>query len=264
MMPDPAGPAPLRVTLTALGGVPRVAAGDDLADLVLGAATASGERLQDGDVLVLAQKIVSKAEGRTRDLATVAPTPEAATLAQETGKDPRLVQCILDEAEKVLRHRPGVIVAEHRRGWVLANAGIDRSNLDPDALGADRVLLLPADPDRTCADLRRVVRERSGADVAVIINDSLGRAWRLGTVGAALGAAGLPALLDLRGQPDLFGRRLESTQVGLADELAAAASLVMGQAAEGRPIVLVRGLPRPPGDGAARDLLRPKAEDLFR
>lgn len=264
MRPEPGSGSPLRVTLTALAGVPLVRPGDDLAALILAALDANGEVLQDGDVVVIAQKIVSKAEDRYRSLASVVPSAAALDLAAATGKDPRLVHLILAESEAVLRHRFGVVVAAHRRGWVLANAGIDRSNLDPGGADGERVLLLPADPDRTCTEVRAVLRERTGATVAVLINDSLGRAWRLGTVGTALGAAGLPALHDLRGRPDLAGRRLEVSQVALADELAAAASAVMGQAAEGRPLVLIRGYPLPAGDGCAGDLVRPAAEDLFR
>lgn len=260
-MPEAAKPA--RLSLVALGGMPLVRPGDDLPALILEALAATGERLRDGDVLVLAQKIVSKAEGRIVDLATVAPSAEAVELAEAVDKDPRLVELILSESAEVVRYRKGVLIVAHRCGAVLANAGIDRSNVD----GADsdgRVLLLPSDPDRSCATLRAALRARSGANVGVVINDSLGRAWRNGTVGAALGAAGIAALLDLNGRPDLFDRPLQATQVGLADELAAAASLLMGQADEGRPVVLVRGLSFGTGDGAAADLVRPREQDLFR
>lgn len=255
--------APLRVSLIGLGGVPSVQPGDDLVSLVLRSLRVSGETLQDGDVLVIAQKIVSKAEGRFRSLAAVIPSAEAIRLAAETGKDPRIVHLALEESESVVRHRYGVVVMAHRRGWVLANAGIDRSNLEQDGRD-EQVLLLPEDPDRTCAALRASLARETGAVVGIIINDSLGRAWRLGTIGTALGVAGLSALHDLRGQPDLFGRPLETSQVGLADELAAAASAVMGQGAEGRPFVLIRGLPVPASAGRGADLIRPEEEDLFR
>lgn len=254
---------PASLTLTALAGVPLVRAGDDLATLVLDALAASGLALQAGDAIVLAQKIVSKAQGRLVDLATVQPTQPACELAERTGKDARLMQLVLDESTEVLRAVPGVVVVEHRLGFVAANAGIDQSNTNADG-GDDLALLLPLDPDGTCAALRSELRARSGLDVAVLVIDSFGRAWRNGTIGTAIGASGLPALLDLRGQPDLHGRRLQTTEVGLADELAAAASLVMGQAAEGRPIVLARGLAWPRGEGHARDLLRPRQLDLFR
>jgi coenzyme F420-0:L-glutamate ligase/coenzyme F420-1:gamma-L-glutamate ligase len=264
------GPAPHRLALTALGGVPLVRPGDDLAALVLDALAASGEVLADGDVLVLAQKIVSKAEGRYVALDTVSPSPRAVALAAETDKDPRLVELILSESTEVVRQRRGVIVVAHRIGIVLANAGIDASNVEPlppaapDKPRRPQVLLLPVDPDASCRALVTALAGRVGARVGVVINDSLGRAWRNGTVGAALGAAGLPALLDLNGRPDLFDRPLQATQIGLADEIAAAASLVMGQADEGRPVVLVRGLPYALGPGSARDLVRPKDQDLFR
>ena len=263
-------PAAHRLSLMALGGVKLVRPGDDLAAVATDALAASGERLADGDVLVLAQKIVSKAEGRYVVLDSVTPSERARTLAAETDKDPRLVELILSEASEVVRYRKGVLVVAHRIGVVLANAGIDASNVEPLPPAAPGqpprpcVLLLPADPDASCRALVTALRERTGARVGVVINDSLGRAWRNGTVGAALGAAGLPALLNLNGRPDLFDRPLQATQIGVADEIAAAASLVMGQADEGRPIVLVRGLPYALGEGAAADLVRPRDQDLFR
>jgi len=262
--PAGAGALPARLTLTALAGVPLVRPGDDLAALVGAALEASGERLADGDVLVMAQKIVSKAEARYRTLAGIVPSARARELAEAVGKDPRLVELILGEAEEVVAHRPGVLIVAHRLGYVLANAGIDHSNVEPDADGGERVLLLPEDPDRSAAALRERLRAATGAAIGVVINDSLGRAWRNGTVGMALGVAGISALLDLRGRPDLFGRALAVSEIGLADEVAAAASLLMGQADEGRPIVLVRGLAHGPAAGRARDLVRRKELDLFR
>lgn len=248
--------------LVALRGIPMVRAGDDLAALALDALAASGEALCDGDVLVLAQKIVSKAEGRVLNLGMVKPSERALALANETGKDPRLIELILAESDEVMRHARDVIVVAHRLGFVMANAGIDQSNVSPDC--GESVLLLPLDPDASCAALRARLREKTGADIAIIINDSHGRAWRNGTVGVAIGVAGLPALLDLRGRPDLFDRRLRITEVGLADEVAAAASLLMGQADEGRPAVLVRGVPYERREGSARELVRPRERDLFR
>jgi len=270
-------PAPMRLQITALGAVKLVQPGDDLATIVMDALAATGETLMDGDVVVLAQKIVSKAEDRYADLDDVTPSPRAVELAAATDKDPRLVELILSEATDVMRYRKGVLVVAHRLGLVLANAGIDGSNVEPvpdaDApRAAERVLLLPADPDASCKMLCRRLHDASGRRVAVIINDSLGRAWRSGTVGAAIGVSGIDALVDLRGRMDLFGRPLRTTWVGVADEIAAAASLVMGQADEGRPVVLVRGLavmagtpPGVPGNtGAASDLVRPPDQDLFR
>jgi coenzyme F420-0:L-glutamate ligase/coenzyme F420-1:gamma-L-glutamate ligase len=249
--------------VTALGHVPLVQPGDDLAGIILDALARSGEALMDGDVLVLAQKIVSKSERRTRDLDDVTPSARALELAAEVDKDPRLVELILGEATGVVRSRKGVLVVAHRLGLVLANAGIDSSNVEPGADG-HRVLLLPEDPDASCRALCLELHARTGQAVAVIINDSLGRAWRNGTVGAAIGAAGFTALLDLNGRPDLFDRPLQATHVALADELAAAASIAMGQADEGRPVVLVRGLGWAAGAGDASDLVRPEQFDLFR
>jgi coenzyme F420-0:L-glutamate ligase/coenzyme F420-1:gamma-L-glutamate ligase len=250
---------PHDLVLTPLDGIAMIAGGDDLAEIILAALKGADCALLAGDVLVLAQKIVSKAEGRTVDLRTVAPSPRAVALGKETHKDPRIVELILAESTQVLRHRPGVLIAAHRLGLVLANAGIDRSNV-----GGDDVLLLPRDPDRSCAELRGAIVAATGVDVGVMIIDSIGRAWRNGTIGTAIGVSGLPGLLDLRGTPDLFGRALETTEVGLADELAAAASLVMGQAGEGRPVVLARGLRYGRRNGTAQELIRAREKDLFR
>ncbi|MGB6536059.1 MAG: coenzyme F420-0:L-glutamate ligase [Xanthobacteraceae bacterium] len=247
--------------LRPLAGVPPIAAGDDLVAAVCAALASSDERLLEGDVLVLTQKIVSKSQGRQIDLAGIVPSARANALGAETGKDPRVVELILQESSEVLRCRPGLIVVVHRLGFILANAGIDQSNVDG---GGGSVLLLPLDPDGSATSIRAGLRERTGIDVAVLIIDSVGRPWRLGTAGMAIGVSGLPALVDLRGRHDLFGRRLEITILGLADELAAAASIVMGQADEGRPIVLARGVPYARRESSARELLRPKQEDLFR
>jgi coenzyme F420-0:L-glutamate ligase / coenzyme F420-1:gamma-L-glutamate ligase len=252
---------PPDLVLTALPGIPVIAAGDDLAAIIVTALCDADLDLAPGDVLVLAQKIVSKAEGRMIDLAMVAPSARAIELARDTGKDARLVELILSESTEVLRHRPGVLIVAHKLGLVLANAGIDRSNVGDNG---EHVLLLPRDPDRSCAELRRAIAAATGIEVGVMIIDSIGRAWRNGTIGTAIGVAGLPGLLDLRGTPDLFGRPLETTEVGLADEIAAAASLVMGQAGEGRPVVLARGSSYGRRDGTARELLRPREKDLFR
>jgi coenzyme F420-0:L-glutamate ligase/coenzyme F420-1:gamma-L-glutamate ligase len=252
-----------RLELIALGGIPLVVPGEDLARTIATAIAAGGLGLIDGDVVVIAQKIVSKAEGRLVRLADVEPSQRAIDLAREAAKDPRVVQLILAESREVLRCRPGAIIVEDRRGLVLANAGIDASNVrHPD--GSEAVLLLPEDPDASAALIRARLEAASGRAIGVVINDSIGRAWRNGTVGTAIGVSGLPALLDLRGAPDLFGRRLQTTELGLADELAAAASLLMGQADEGCPAVLARGLPYARREGKAGDLQRPRSMDLFR
>jgi len=237
--------------------------GDDLARLIREALARAGTRLQPGDVLVVAQKVVSKSEGRHARLAEVTPSGQAREIAASTGKDARLVELILSESREVLRTRPNLVIVVHRLGYVMANAGIDASNVEAQE-GDPRVLLLPRDPDASCRRLRDELARTAGVAPTVIINDSVGRAWRQGTVGTALGAAGLPALMDLRGQPDLFERPLQVTQVGLADEIAAAASLLQGQAAEGTPVVLVRGLDLPAAEGGADVLVRPAADDLFR
>jgi len=252
-----------QLTITGLNGVPMVRAGDDLAAITLAAYAATGLAPEDGDVLVLAQKIVSKAENRIVDVSAVKPSPEAIALAAEVDKDPRLVEVVLSESRRIVRHRPGLMIAEHQRGWVMANAGIDHSNVAPDD-GTERVLLLPVDPDASAEALRRRLAEATGKRLAVIIGDSFGRPFRRGTVGIALGAAGLPAVIDWRGLPDLFGRTLEVTETGFADEIAAAASLVMGQADEAVPIALVRGLAWTAPDAPAAALVRPPEHDLFR
>jgi coenzyme F420-0:L-glutamate ligase/coenzyme F420-1:gamma-L-glutamate ligase len=249
------------MSLLALGGIPMIEAGADLAAVILTALDGAGQQLADGDVIVLAQKIVSKAEGRLIDLASVEASQQAADIARKVDKDPRLVELILSEAQEVMRVRPGVLIVRHRLGLVLANAGIDQSNIDHD--GRSLALLLPVDPDASARHIRSAIVDRTGADVALLIIDSLGRAWRTGTTGTAIGIAGMPGLVDLRGRKDLHGRRLETSELGLADELAAAASLVMGQADEGRPIVLVRGVSYDRRDGSAAELIRPRHLDLF-
>jgi coenzyme F420-0:L-glutamate ligase / coenzyme F420-1:gamma-L-glutamate ligase len=251
------------IRLIALPGIPMVREGADLAALIIKSVADCGESLRDGDVLVIAQKVVSKAEGRTRDLDAVVPSSRAIEFAEWTGKDARLIELILEEAAEVLRYSRDLIIVEHRLGFVMANAGIDQSNVVASA-GRNVVLLLPRDPDASCGQIRNELRARTASDVSVIINDSHGRAWRNGTVGVALGVSGLPAVVDLRGTVDLFGQKLRSTEIGLADEISAAASLLMGQAAEGRPIVLVRGVPYARREGRARELVRTRETDLFR
>ena len=250
-----------RIELIGVPDLPLVQPGDDLAGMIAGALERGGLTPSAGEIVVIAHKIVSKAEDRFVDLAKIEPSDRALTIAAETGKDPRLVEVILSESTRVVRRRPGLLITEHRLGYVMANAGIDQSNVAP---GGGRVLLLPRDPDRSAETLRQRLSAHYGCDLAVIINDSFGRAWRRGTVGVALGVAGVPALRDLRGQADLFGRKLQVSVVGFADEIAAAASLIMGQAAEKLPVVLVRGLAWTEAATPALSLVRPAAEDLFR
>ena len=250
----------MTLSLTPLQNFPLIRQGDGLADILVNALYDTALSLQDNDILVLAQKIVSKAEGRTVDLKTITPSTDAVELAEQSEKDPRVVELILRESNEILRVRPGAIIVEHKLGFVCANAGIDQSNVQ----GEDRVLLLPENPDRSAKQIRQKIEAITGTHIGVLIIDSHGRAWREGTVGASIGISGMPGLLDLRGHPDLFDFRLQITQVGVADELAAAASLMMGQAAEGTPAIHVRGFPYPLRDGKLSELLRPKEKDLFR
>ncbi|MCL2428034.1 MAG: coenzyme F420-0:L-glutamate ligase [Alphaproteobacteria bacterium] len=247
------------IELFAVPGLPVIEPGDDLALLI---AERLDRPLQSGDVVVIAQKIVSKAENRFVDLATVKPSPEAERLAAETGKAAAVVEVVLSESVRVVRSRPNLMIMQHRLGMVMANAGVDHSNV-AETGAPDRLLLLPRDPDASAERLRTDLSSRLGVEIAVVISDSFGRAWRRGTVGVAIGAAGLPALVDLRGTPDMFGRTLEVTVIGFADEIAAAAGLVMGQADERQPVVVIRGLRWAMPAASARELIRPPAEDLF-
>jgi coenzyme F420-0:L-glutamate ligase/coenzyme F420-1:gamma-L-glutamate ligase len=253
------------LTFTPLPKIPLIQAGDDLAEILLTSLQAARITPEDGDILVLAQKIVSKAEGRLINLTTITPTKEALELAKRSEKDPRLVELILQESREILRVRPGTIIVEHRLGFICASAGIDHSNImGIDGNPEDWVLLLPEKPDRSALEIRRKIKLATGNRLGVMIIDSHGRAWRMGTIGTAIGISGLPGLVDKRGWKDLFGHRLKITTVAAADELAAAASLVMGEAAEATPAVHVRGFPYPLREGSLSELLRPKELDLFR
>jgi len=237
-----------------LRGIPEVRAGDDLAAII------ARFPLRDGDIVVVAQKIVSKAEGRVVRLGTVDPGERARDLARATGKDPRLVQLVLDESSAVLRQKSSLLITRHRLGYIMADAGIDASNSG----GVETVILLPADPDRSAGVLAEALHSHSGARVGVVITDSWGRPWRLGTTGVAIGMAGVTSLRDMRGHPDRDGRLLKTTQIATGDELAAAASLLMGQADEGLPVVVIRGLDLADTGQNAMSLIRPHEEDVFR
>ncbi len=253
------------LVLTPLPNIPMVKTGDDLVDFIWIGLAQAGIKLEDGDILALAQKIVSKAEGRWVNLVTVQPSEHAVTLAKKIDKDARLVELILQESNAVLRTRPGTIIVEHRLGFICANAGIDHSNVAGEAKPGDEwVLLLPKKPDESAQRIRQKLEELSGVQLGVMIIDSHGRAWRQGVVGVAIGIAGLPGLVDMRGKNDLFGYNLRITTIGVGDELAAAASLVMGQADEATPIVHVRGFPYMLREGSLSELLRSKDQDLFR
>ncbi len=253
------GPADLRIV--AVPGFPLVEAGTDLIAALLHCLRDGPLALEEGDVLVFAQKIVSKAEGRYVDLSTITPTLKALELSAVVQKDPRLVELVLRESRRVVRAARDVLIVEHRLGLIMANAGIDQSNVSG---SNETALLLPADPDRSAQVLREEIRKRTGLAIAVLVSDSFGRPWRVGTTGVAIGAAGIASILDLRGTPDMFGRSLRVSVVGHADEIAAAASLVMGQGAERQPVVIVRGLAATAVPTPATSLLRPTGEDLFR
>jgi len=253
------------LTITALQNIPLIRQDDDLADIILSALLSSGIELLNADIVVIAQKIVSKSEGRMVNLNRVTPSPRAIELGVQTGKDPRIVELMLQESNQVLRSRVGTIIVEHKLGFVCANAGIDHSNVAGERKGDEEfVLLLPENPDRSAKRIREKIFQKLAVDIGVMIIDSHGRAWRNGTVGMCIGLSGIPAVIDERGWKDLFGYTLQITLVGVADELAGAASLLMGQAAEGTPVVHVRGFPYPLREGSFQELLRPRDLDLFR
>ena len=244
-----------------LQDIPLVKTGDDLCDLIAAALLRADLSLEDGDVVVVAQKIVSKSEGRSVLLSTVTPSQRAILLAGKVDKDPRVVELILSESTEVVRKAPGVLIVRHRLGIVSANAAIDQSNIDHD--GGETALLLPEYPDRSAAELRHELQSRFGKTLAVIISDSVNRPWRLGSVAIAIGSAGLQVLDDRRGEPDLFGRELQITMVNRADALATAAVLVMGETTEATPVALIRGCGGAAGEQSASDAIRPLEEDLF-
>jgi len=259
----------MKLQFIGIDNIPMIEPGDDLVSLIEQALESMGEQLQDDDVLVLAQKIISKAEDRYLDLRTVEPTPEAIALAEEVDKEPNKVQAILDESNEVVRKRKGVLIVEHKLGFVQANAGIDQSNISHQDDDGDNIcLLLPVDPDQSAVRLRSALAERHGINVGIIINDSIGRAWRNGSMGLAIGVSGFTAVEDYIGATDIYGRELMVTEVAAADEMASGASLVMGQTSEKTPVVLVRGYkPREPEDSArvgVKPLIREKQMDLFR
>lgn len=254
------------LTITAVPGLPLVAPGDDLAGLVAQALDRAGLGLADGDVVVVTSKVVSRAEGRFVDLSTIEPSPRAREVAAEVGNDPRVCELILRDSTAISRRARGVLVVRHRLGFITANAGIDASNAAPPSAPAGSgpwVLLLPDAPDATAEAIRARLAAHSGRAIGVVITDSFSRPFRVGTVGAAIGVAGVPALWDRRGDEDLHGRRLETTITGLGDQIAAAADLVAGQANEGRAVVLVRGLSFEAGPHGAGELVRPAAGDLY-
>jgi coenzyme F420-0:L-glutamate ligase/coenzyme F420-1:gamma-L-glutamate ligase len=251
------------ITYTALPDIPLVEPGDDLVAILVAGASRAGIKIVAGDIFVLAQKIVSKSENRYVELRNVVPSARALELAKVVGKDPRHIEVVLAESSEVVRTRQNVMIVAHRLGFVMANAGIDESNI-VHVDGNGRVLLLPENPDASCEALRSGLSRAFGVDVGVVMNDSFGRPWRNGVVGVALGSAGIPSLQNMIGSPDLFGRPMQVTEVAVADELAAAASLVMGQGSEGLPVVHVRGFASDAPVNPASTLVRPKERDMFR
>lgn len=251
-----------RVTYTALPDFPLVEPGDDLPDLIVSAIQRADLEIGDGDILVIAQKIFSKAEGRYVYLDQVEPSARALELASQTSKDAKYIEAILSETREVVRTRGDLIVVEHRLGFVMANAGIDESNIDHGK--GRRVLLLPENPDQSCSGLRDRLFQITGKKLGIVMNDSFGRPWRNGVVGVAIGSAGVPSLIDMVGRPDLFGRSMRVTEIAVADELAASASLIMGQADEGLPAIHISGLRFSAPINPASALVRPKERDMFR
>jgi len=254
-----------QLTLSALPGIPLIREGDDLAEIIYQAVIGCGLSFEDGDVLILAQKIVSKAEGRLVNLTTVIPSEEAIELSEFLEKRPELVDLILRESAEVLRTRPGTIIVQHKAGFVCANAGIDHSNVKgPWGDDGDWVLLLPEDSDKSAESIRKSLEEKTGKKLAVLIIDSHGRAWRNGVLGTAIGLSGMPGLVDMRGTEDMNGYKMRVTTIAAADELAAAASLMMGQTSEGTPVVHGRGFPYSLREGSVAELIRDKEKDMFR
>jgi coenzyme F420-0:L-glutamate ligase/coenzyme F420-1:gamma-L-glutamate ligase len=255
----------MTLTITPLVAIPLIHPGDNLAEIILSSLVVSNISLEDGDIIVIAQKIISKAENRLINLANISPSNKAVALSKECEKDARLIELVLNESNEVLRVRPGSIIVEHKLGFVCASAGIDHSNVHGETgQPEDWVLLLPENPDQSALSIRQRLETTTGAHIGVMIIDSHGRAWRLGVVGTCIGISGIPALIDERGWQDLFGYKLRITIVSPADELAAAASLMMGEAAEGTPAVHVRGFPYPLRESSINELIRPKDQDLFR
>lgn len=254
-----------QLILSALSMIPMIKPGDNLGSIIMSALRTERIALQTGDILVIAQKIVSKSEGRLRKLSMVKPSQQALEIAKTVDKDARFVELVLKESVKVLRTRPGTLIVQHKLGFICANAGIDHSNvLGEDGDPEDWVLLLPKDPDGSALKLRTYLEEESQTHVGVLIIDSHGRAWRMGIVGISIGFSGVPGVVDMRGKDDLFKYKLRITQIAAADELAAAASLLMGQANEGTPVVHVRGFPYALRKSRFNEMIRPEKDDLFR
>ena len=253
-----------KLEVSALNHVPSIKESDDIAEIILKSMLKDSIELEDNDIVVIAQKIISKAEGCLIDLESITPSSESIKIAEKTAKDPRLVELIIQESKEIIKIEKGLIIVEHRLGHVLANAGIDQSNIDHKP-SKETVLLLPKNPNKSAKKIKEYIENQTGKTIGVIITDSIGRAWRLGTIGHAIGASGVKTIVDLRQKgTDLFGRELQTTVIGLADQIASAAMLIMGESNEGKPIVLVKGIDMPSDSDTVDDLIRPKEEDLFR
>jgi coenzyme F420-0:L-glutamate ligase/coenzyme F420-1:gamma-L-glutamate ligase len=256
----------MEVSFSSIENLPLIEPGDDLVEIMISTLAKNGSSIKDGDILVIAQKIVSKSENRYLTLNNIIPSKEARELANEVEKDPRYVQAVLDESANVIRKKPGVLIVEHRLGFIHANAGIDQSNIQH-LDDSERLLLLPENPDASAQRIRDGIKSTLDINAAVIINDSMGRAWRNGTLGLTIGLAGITPIDNRMGEKDLFGRELKVTAAAIADELAAGASLLMGQTTEKTPVVIVSGFPLPEGlalETGTAALLRDKNQDLFR
>jgi len=252
------------LSLSPLNDFPYVKQGDNIAEIISSSLQHNGLSLQNGDILVIAQKIISKSEGRLINLNSVSPSDKAHEIASISEKNPRLIELILQESSRIIRVRPGTIIVEHRLGFICANAGIDHSNVIINNEKNENVLLLPENPDKSADVIQRYFETNNKVKIGVLIIDSHGRAWRLGVVGTTIGLSGLPGLVDMRDKPDLFGGMLRATQIGVADELAGAASLIMGQGNEGIPVVHARGFPYKLRKSNLQELIRPIKKDLFR
>lgn len=251
-----------KLEVIALNNVPSIKEDDDIAKIILENSKEDNLGIQNNDIIVIAQKIISKSEGQLVDLETVVASEQAEEIAKETSKDARLVELIIQESNEIIRIQDGIIIVEHRLGHILANAGIDQSNIEN---GDGHVLLLPENPSKSADQIRRTIESSLAVEVGVIITDSMGRAWRLGTTGHAIGSSGVKTIIDLRGKKkDLFGRELQTTVIGFADQIASSAALVMGESNEGKPIAIVRGIDMPSDSDSVNDLIRSKEEDLFR
>lgn len=252
-----------QITLTALPKIPMIQKGDDLVQIILKGLNRAKIEMKNGDVFVIAQKIVSKSEGRLIDLNDVTPSKKAKEIGKKMNKDPRLIELILSESKEVIRFTQEHLIVRHRLGFVIANAGLDQSNVNTDPLSNTKALLLPYNPDASCRKMREQILKRTEKKVGIIINDSHGRPFKKGVTGSAIGVAGIPVLRDMRGTHDLFQRKLATTLIASADELAAAGSILMGQADEGKPIIHVRGFPFKAKQVTIKEIFYNKKEELF-